>query len=442
MSWWSNLANNPTSSLLLLYIFLIPVQLNLYFWPSFSFLGGLRSDLLAPSLFATDVLFFPLFILSFPLFLQISSRIKVILIGCLTYFIVISLVASSPLLSFYGIFRLFQGIYLGFLLVVYLKNRIWREHLKNTIMASAFFVIIIGLFQYLSQHSLGGLLYFLGERTFSSQTPGIANVSVNGNLILRPYVTFPHPNVLGGFLVTVLVYILAITPITTLKKEKLTLPFLLLLFTSILFTFSRTSILVACGVIGYYVVKDSKKGVIFLTVLSILLLLLSLPGQYLFSSSLLEESSLKRIFLFQSAWILFTQHPFFGGGVFHFLPSLLSFSPTLPLSFLQPVHSLFALMLVEVGVIGVLVIVFLCKTLFTKIEGTIFSRLPFFLLLIGLGSMDHYLWTLHQGHMILGLILAGIFHTTGKKDQVRRSSKGNYSKRTKKRVSKISIPQP
>ena len=50
-------------------------------------------------------------------------------------------------------------------------------------------------------------MYFIGERTFTGQTPGIATVALNGNLLLRPYGTFPHPNVLAGFLLVGILFV-------------------------------------------------------------------------------------------------------------------------------------------------------------------------------------------------------------------------------------------
>ena len=52
--------------------------------------------------------------------------------------------------------------------------------------------------------TLGGYFWYLGERSFYASTPGIAAVSFQGRLLLRPYATFPHPNVFGGFLAIVL----------------------------------------------------------------------------------------------------------------------------------------------------------------------------------------------------------------------------------------------
>src|SRR5258708_5260679 len=67
---------------------------------------------------------------------------------------------------------------------------------------------ILAIAQFFNQGSLNGVLYFLGERTFTATTSGIANASVSGELILRPYGTFPHPNVLAGYLLISLTLLL------------------------------------------------------------------------------------------------------------------------------------------------------------------------------------------------------------------------------------------
>ena len=52
-------------------------------------------------------------------------------------------------------------------------------------------------FEFIKQASLNGLFWWLGERTFTSSTPGIAKAVIDGRLLMRPYATFPHPNVLA-----------------------------------------------------------------------------------------------------------------------------------------------------------------------------------------------------------------------------------------------------
>ena len=79
-----------------------------------------------------------------------------------------------------------------------------------------FFLLSIGGFiesllaiaQFFNHGSINGFFYLLGERFFTAQTPGIANASINGELVLRSYGTFSHPNVLAGFLVLVMSFLL------------------------------------------------------------------------------------------------------------------------------------------------------------------------------------------------------------------------------------------
>jgi hypothetical protein len=58
---------------------------------------------------------------------------------------------------------------------------------------------IIGITQVLLQHSIG--LSFLRESLISPNIPGVAKLVVHGNKYIRAYGLFPHPNILGGFLV-------------------------------------------------------------------------------------------------------------------------------------------------------------------------------------------------------------------------------------------------
>ncbi len=79
--------------------------------------------------------------------------------------------------------------------------------ISNVIVASAVFQSVIAILQFISQKSLS--LSFLRESVFSIYDPGVAKIMINGELFVRAYGFFPHPNVLGGFLmVSVLITIL------------------------------------------------------------------------------------------------------------------------------------------------------------------------------------------------------------------------------------------
>ena len=116
--------------------------------------------------------------------------------------------SQNPFNSYVHILKLGECLFLGYAI----SQTIFTEQLfKKALVAlslGTLFSSLLAIAQFISQGSLGGAFYYLGERTFTSQTPGIANASINGELLLRPYATFSHPNVLAGYLLCVLVLLL------------------------------------------------------------------------------------------------------------------------------------------------------------------------------------------------------------------------------------------
>jgi hypothetical protein len=54
--------------------------------------------------------------------------------------------------------------------------------------------------QVINSGSLGGWFYWFGERKYSYMSLGVALMSIGGELVTRAYGTFSHPNSLAGFL--------------------------------------------------------------------------------------------------------------------------------------------------------------------------------------------------------------------------------------------------
>jgi hypothetical protein len=74
---------------------------------------------------------------------------------------------------------------------------------------SLLFQSSLAIAQFLNHGAINGVFYWFGERSFTAQTPGIANAAWNGTLVLRPYGTLPHPNVLAGFLLIGIILLLS-----------------------------------------------------------------------------------------------------------------------------------------------------------------------------------------------------------------------------------------
>jgi len=66
-----------------------------------------------------------------------------------------------------------------------------------------FIQALFGLFQFSIQHSIG--LGFLWESFVSRGTIGVAKIILDGKPYIRAYGLFPHPNILGGFLLMTII---------------------------------------------------------------------------------------------------------------------------------------------------------------------------------------------------------------------------------------------
>lgn len=83
----------------------------------------------------------------------------------------------------------------------------WNNFLKIIIL-SGLLQSMIAIWQFITQHSIG--LFWLKESSISQNTIGVAKIILHGQHYIRAYGLFPHPNILGGFLlfsiITTLLY--------------------------------------------------------------------------------------------------------------------------------------------------------------------------------------------------------------------------------------------
>jgi len=208
------------------------------------------------------------------------------------------------------------------------------------------------MWQFVVQGSVGGWWYFLGERTFNSSTAGIANAVINGQLVLRPYGTLPHPNVLAGFLVVSCLLVLG--NLTHISRK-------------------ITAVVLGLGVL-----------VLFLT-----------PSRGDIWHGLSLRQQLNNIAVAQ--WL---KSPIVGTG--------LGTSPLYQRNITnfallhQPIHNIYLLVLSETGFIGLVLFLFL---IYLAVQSPLaIIRNTLYVILI-LGLFDHYFLTIQQGQLVLSLIL-------------------------------------
>lgn len=415
----------PEDVVYLLILLFLPTQFGKHFWPSFSYVSGIRVDYLSPTLYFTDVLIFVLFILVFiksfqnGLFKTIKKNrtLSIHLSLILAFLILSSLVSGNISRSLYGLIKLCEIIFLGFF-TYYKLNKIRQEFVLAVIAAGIVFESALSIFQYVFQSSLGGLFYFLGERAFSGQTPGIANVSIAGDLILRPYGTLPHPNVLAGYLL----FFMTILLFNIKFKRAVDYYFLasIILGTfSLFFTFSRFAIVLWIFTFIIYIFLKTKLSLARISlVFSSIILSISIIF-YIYSpfylrfaqSSFSEESFMVRKEILIDGISLFLKNPVLGNGLNNYLSGFISINN---IFLLQPVHNIFILILIQVGIIGLVYSIWFLYLIFKNIiRKSIYIKLIFFYVIL-IGLLDHYFLTLQQGQLMLGFLMGFILNKNGK----------------------------
>lgn len=374
-----------------LLIFSLPFQLGYHFWLPESSVASFRIDYLAPTFYVTDLLVILFLATNFKKTISIIKNFFTApsgrLFGAL---ILLNLsTASFSLITILGWARL--GGYLLLLAVLADTNHLAKKVLLPFSLSLAF-IISLALIQFILQSSLGGILYFFGERPLSPALPNVAKMNLPWGQVLRPYATFSHPNSLAGYLLVSLVILRQISHSKILRY---------LVIGTIFLTFSKSAILT---LIIIELMRPNLAKSIFLGAALGLLPLLKLNPS--FSS---------RLYLFFPTFKTIGDHPLFGVGLRRFIPALANYLPASQVSYatLQPVHHTFILIFAELGLLGVLLITKIFWTPLSKLTRDKKTRprlLDLFGIILITGSLDHYWWTLPQNQLIIVLTLALIIN--------------------------------
>lgn len=427
-SWLSRAASFEAA--LALTGFLLPTQLGKHFWPDWSYLQGLRSDYLAPTFYLTDILIF--WILSYlairivlnrllnnqPLTLTLAQKTYLILSGGLILTALFSIYAAENRpVARWDAAKLFEFVLWGGV-VTWALDRRYRPLLIGAFLAGAAFQAGLGLAQFILGHSVG--LWLLGERTFDSATPGIAQAVISGKLVLRAYGTLPHPNLLGIYLTVAATVGLWLGLKEGDRPRRLALFVLTTTLTlGLLASLSRLAIILYLAAAGFIFIKNlnrsllSKRAVASWLVWSaatVLLFSSPLLSRY---NSLAESDALsvtRRIEQTGLAVTFWQQSPWSGIGLGNFVVRAAGLPSSELIRTNQPAHNLYLLVLAEVGIIG---LGFLVSLLFLAARSLVAAHNWLALLILGevvlAGLFDHYFWTLQAGGLLFWSIVGGLY---------------------------------
>ncbi|MGA7193224.1 MAG: O-antigen ligase family protein [Anaerolineales bacterium] len=318
---------------------------------------------------------------------------------------------------------LYVSLHLWLIFGLYLSLRDWPNVWKP---------LMLGLTAALTIEILAGSIGFLTQSTAflaplmmkwpGNLYPAFQGASIlqlpNGTSVLRAYGTLPHPNILGGF---ALVFMLGPTALF-LRDKNPNLASPLLFGAGIVLlgiTFSRSAWLgfAASALIlawkSRYLERRRLMALLFIGIAVMVLTLLStralVLGRVLPSStSHLEDLSIStRLWLAQEALTMIYSHPLTGVGIGTYtiqLAQLASYG-----YIIEPVHNIILLAGSELGIPGLIIVIGISVSIaYQIIKAKRLEEILISALLVGLGVialLDHYLWTLAPGRLILGLML-------------------------------------
>ncbi len=385
-------------------LFLIPTQLALHFWPSWAYIFGLRVDFLAPAIYLTDILVIFLIVLNLHIFRPFVKYLVIFAILTLLN----TLYSVSPYETLYKWFKVSE--ILLFAVYVAKQELISLKHVAQILFFSAAAFSVIGIFQFFIGRTIGGLLYWLGERSFSLGTPGIALVSLNGIEHLRAYSTFSHPNSLAGFLGAVL--ILALTG-GTLRRSRINIAGVFIISLGFILTFSVSAYFGLLVVLFFIILRKNKKMFKFAVWIFYLLTIVTSLLMPIFSQSLenlnyyVGSNIRERADLAYMAGQMISDKFWLGEGLGSFIVNIPDLKYIHTNSWLlQPVHNIYLLVFSEIGIFGLIVVCAGMYKIFRKVlRSDKLNLVLVFLFVIFTGLFDHYWLTLQQNLLLISVLV-------------------------------------
>lgn len=447
-------------------------------WPSW-FNAPLNSDYLIPFVYLSDLVLgllllvwllekmHQLYLVRNKVDVEMFKSVKLVSwlsspgfwLGVLLLVVLVSVVANGGVWwSWYGWWRLVEGVGLSAYIYERWQQKRARKYGLGLLLAGLLFESMLLIGEWIAQKSLG--LQWLGEWSFTVHTPGIAKVIFNGQELLRGYGTFAHPNIAAAGLLLGLI-VLSWWGLGRYRGDTQHLPLALnfrlgqwwpdqlksgwagwrwsaaqlvlvlggLLAVGLFVTFSRSVWLVGLACLGLLLVwsgvlktrwRQWRSVAIWLVVGVSVCGMVFGPMVWSRFSSLDDTDRLsieRRIQLNDVALNLLEEHPWLGVGVNNFITHVAEFGPLYGVGiWREPVHNLYLLLAVEVGMIGFGFWILAHGLIWLRLEwllrqGTsepgLVLLIVLWLAVLLLGLTDHYWWTSQPGRLLWWLLVGG-----------------------------------
>ncbi len=430
---------------LALVVFLLPWQAG-FFWPRL--VNGGVSQYLTMGVYVTDVFMLGAVLLYRPSFVWLRARWREVFVVA-TLLVANAAVAIDPLAAIWKMVTV--GLIVAF--VACLRKNGNRELTVRAAIASGAVAAVVGLQQFLTQTISASS--WVGVSQQLTSVLGTAMVESASGRWLRAYGLFPHPNIAGGFLAFMLLltldqYFKAYEKFQTWWNSEgvvakqvwrkpivqrtagaltLILAAYIIMLSGLLVTFSRSAALAMVLASATYLFMKLRQNRIRALVLGTKIFLVSAAVMGMWfallpdllatrtihtlqvkGDNVEQQSFAERRLQYQQASGLLQQYPALGTGLQNYTVRLAEQYPRFSPGVLQPVHNTWLLFIIEVGVVGLLVAVWMGhkKNLRSFITPLFSNPLAVALMVavLVLASLDHYLWSLHAGLVLWPLLLA------------------------------------
>lgn len=337
---------------------------------------------------------------------EVFLKYRYPLIIFLLFLLVQNIILNNPI-SLFGSLRMLFYMFVALILfeeVGRLKKKSLQKGLPAVsviLFLTVLFQGVLGFLQFKGGSSLG--VKMLGESQVVSGMMGSSFVTLQDQVFLRAYGTFPHPNVFAGYLLLMFFSSLFVYRRQRGIYKSLSLLTMLLSFVFVLFTFSRFVILcflVVSLVIFISYLRGKRNNSFNFMPLLVERFLKSLSGG---DESLADRLSLAKtsIYVFRNNWLS-------GVGLGRFTAAMGDMVPrsSRGIQLIQPVHNVFLLLLSELGLFGFLSFIYLFFSIVKEnIKKLTITGFLMVISILGIMMMDHYLFSLPQGYSMLWLFI-------------------------------------
>ena len=426
-----------------LFLFLLPWQTRYIVFPFM--MEGHFFEYASFSIYAVELVLWLCIIASFPHFKKIQiSDADIFLFAFLFVAIGVSFFASEPALAFAAMFRIAEGVLLYFSVRT---MRINWTYLLSLLTIAGVMQSIFAFAQINLQHISPSVALGIAE-----QYPHTFGVSVvefgDGERFLRAYGSFPHPNMLGGFLAialcaAIMLYAKLASDAGSRShrmryyKGAVKVGIACIVF-ALLLSFSRSA-WIGYGImlVFFAAVMFRRKGLrrVAGECLLITLIVTALFGiafreplfERIQAGGRLERQSIhERIYEVSEARTIAEKRIARGVGIGNYTLTAARRAQNSTPWFTQPVHSGYILVLLETGLLGaILWLYFLSLTVVrawknarTQVSLQSVFPLAAFLALCAINALDHYQWTLFSGSMLFWAVLGLLARNHGRGDSM------------------------